>query len=65
MKGQPAAPASIQRRVRRLALLIGLSAVAIVLVILGLLTVHTLRYSELLHNMTTASEFNQDFKSLN
>ena len=63
MKGQPAAPASIQRRVRRLALLIGLSAVAIVLVILGLLTVHTLRYSELLHNVTTASEFNQDFKS--
>lgn len=55
-------PDSIQSRIRRLALgfsVIFLIAPAIMLV---LLIVHNNQYSRLLHNVTRASEFNQDFK---
>lgn len=56
-------PAPIQQTMNRLVLPVVLSVIAVVAAILILMTAHTMRYSELLHNVTTASEFNQDFKS--
>ncbi len=56
-------PDSIQSRIRRLALgfsVIFLIAPAFMLI---LLIVHNSQYSRLLHNVTRASEFNQDFKA--
>lgn len=63
MRRRAGRPASIQRRMRRLVLTVGVSIVAVAGAVLFLLSSHTLRYSELLHNVTTASEFNQDFKT--
>ena len=54
-------PDSIQSRIRRLAL--GFSVIFLIapVFMLILLIVHNSQYSRLLHNVTRASEFNQDF----
>ena len=56
-------PDSIQSRIRRLAL--GFSVIFLIapVFMLILLIVHNSQYSRLLHNVTRASEFNQDFKA--
>lgn len=55
-------PDSIQSRMRRMvAISCGFMA-AMLTVMLGLVLVHNNQYKNLLYNVTTASEFNQDFK---
>ena len=56
-------PDSIQRRLRRMVLAFGLPALAIVVAVLAMTLFYHRSYTDLLHNVTTASEFNQDFKS--
>ena len=62
MRKRPSGPAPIQRTMSRLVLPVVISA-ALFAVVLLLMTAHTMRYNALLHNVTTVSEFNQDFKS--
>lgn len=62
MRKRPSGPAPIQRTMSRLVLPVVISAALFAMVLL-LMTAHTMRYNALLHNVTTASEFNQDFKS--
>lgn len=65
MTGKPgerlAAP-SITYKMRRLVAAFAASAVVILATVMGLLTAYNRHYSGLLYNVTTASEFNQDFK---
>ena len=63
MRKRPSGPAPIQRTMSRLVLPVVISAALFAVVLLLLMTAHTMRYNALLHNVTTASEFNQDFKS--
>lgn len=63
MKLPRSGPAPIQQTMNRLVLPVVLSVIAVVAALLVLMTAHTMRYTDLLHNVTTASEFNQDFKS--
>ncbi len=53
---------SIQSRMRRLVAIFCAFLAAILMVMLALVLVHNSRYTGLLYNVTTASEFNQDFK---
>lgn len=55
-------PASIQNKMRWLVIVFTISAVLILMTVLGLLTAYNNHYSGLLYNVTTASEFNQQFK---
>ncbi len=63
MKKFPSGPAPIQQTMNRLVLPVVVSVIAVMTVLLVLMTAHTMRYNDLLHNVTTASEFNQDFKT--
>ena len=63
MRKRPSGPAPIQRTMSRLVLPVVISAALFAMVLLLLMTAHTTRYNALLHNVTTASESNQDFKS--
>ena len=53
----------VQRRMRRMVLAFGLPALLIVAAVLLMTFAYQRSYAALLHNVTTASEFNQDFKS--
>lgn len=53
---------SIQSRMRRLVAIFCAFLAAILMVMLALVLVHNSQYTGLLYNVTTASEFNQDFK---
>ncbi|MCI9120913.1 MAG: histidine kinase, partial [Oscillibacter sp.] len=53
---------SIQSRMRRLVIIFCGFMAAVLAVLLGLVLVHNSQYKNLLYNVTTASEFNQDFK---
>ena len=55
-------PDSIQSRLHRLAAVCCLFMAALLAVVLALVTAHNSQYKNLLYNVTTASEFNQDFK---
>lgn len=55
-------PDSIQSRMRRLVLLFCLFMTALLIIMLALVLVYNSQYTGLLYNVTTASEFNQDFK---
>lgn len=55
-------PPSIRDKMRRLAVAFAIPLIIILIAVLGLLTAYRSHYSGLLHNVTTASEFNQDFK---
>lgn len=55
-------PDSIQSRMRRMVVLCCGFMAAVLVVMLGLVLVHNSQYKRLLYNVTTASEFNQDFK---
>lgn len=55
-------PDSIQSRMRRLVIIFCGFMAAVLAVLLGLVLVHNSQYKNLLYNVTTASEFNQDFK---
>ena len=55
-------PDSIQSRMRRLVVIFCGFMAAILAVMLALVLVHNSQYKNLLYNVTTASEFNQDFK---
>lgn len=56
-------PHSIQSRMRRLVVVICGFMAAILVVMLTLLFINNGQYENLLYNVTTASEFNQDFKA--
>ena len=56
-------PTTIRSQMGRLVLAVCIPLVIILVVMLSLMVVHTQLYTDLLHNVTTASEFNQDFKS--
>ena len=58
-----AGPVTIRSKMNRLVLAVCIPLVIILVVMLALMVVHTQLYTDLLHNVTTASEFNQDFKS--
>ncbi len=58
-----AGPVTIRSKMNRLVLAVCIPLVIILVVMLSLMVVHTQLYTDLLHNVTTASEFNQDFKS--
>lgn len=55
-------PPSIQSKMRQLVVAFVIPAILVLATVLGLLTAYNRRYTGLLHNVTTASEFNQDFK---
>lgn len=55
-------PDSIQSRMRRLVIIFCGFMAAVLAVLLGLVLGHNSQYKNLLYNVTTASEFNQDFK---
>ena len=55
-------PDSIQSRMRRLVVIFCGFMAAIPAVMLVLVLVYNSQYKNLLYNVTTASEFNQDFK---
>ena len=59
----PSGPTTIRSQMSRLVLAVCIPLVIILVVMLSLMVVHTQLYTDLLHNVTTASEFNQDFKS--
>ena len=59
----PSGPTTIRSQMSRLGLAVCIPLVIILVVMLSLMVVHTQLYTDLLHNVTTASEFNQDFKS--
>lgn len=59
----PSRPASVQHRLRGLIFTFVLLAVLILAAAMFLLVRYNSRYKDLLYNVTTASEFNQDFKS--
>ena len=56
-------PRSIQSRMRRLAAVFCGFLTAVLAVTLALVFLYNSQYEELLYNVTTASEFNQDFKA--
>ncbi len=56
-------PASVQRRLRGLIFTFVLLAVLILAAAFSLLIRYNSRYKDLMYNVTTASEFNQDFKA--
>lgn len=56
-------PDSIQSRMRRLVVIFCGFMAAILVVMLALLFLNNSQYEDLLYNVTTASEFNQDFKT--
>lgn len=55
-------PTSVRNKMRWLVIAFALSAVLILVAVLGLLMAYNNHYSGLLYNVTTASKFNQDFK---
>ena len=55
-------PRSIQSRMRRLVAVFCVFLAAVLAVTLALVFLYNSQYKKLLHNVTTASEFNQDFK---
>ncbi len=55
-------PRSIQSRMRRLVAIFCVFLAAVLAVTLALVFLYNSQYKKLLHNVTTASEFNQDFK---
>ena len=55
-------PDSIQSRMRRMVVIFCGFMAAILAVTLTLVLTHNSQYKNLLYNVTTASEFNQDFK---
>ena len=55
-------PDSIQSRMHRLVVIFCAFAAVILTVMLALVLAHNSQYKNLLYNVTTASEFNQDFK---
>ena len=57
-------PPSIQSKMRKLAVAFVIPAMLVLAVILGLMMAYSKSYQGLLHNVTTVSEFNQDFKEL-
>lgn len=59
---RPQQEISIESRLRRLLLLFFLPLVAMIVALLLLMLSYNREYNELLHNVTAASEFNQDFK---
>ena len=56
-------PSSIQHRLRGLILTFVLLAALILAAAFSMMARYNSRYKDLLYNVTTASEFNQDFKS--
>lgn len=55
-------PPSIQNKMRQLVVAFSVPAIIVLATVLGLLTAYNAHYAGLLHNVTTTSEFNQDFK---
>ena len=55
-------PDSIQSRMRRMVVASGGFMAAVLAVTLALVLAYNSQYKNLLYNVTTASEFNQDFK---
>ncbi len=58
----PKPPATIEQRMHRLATAFSVLAAVILLSVLTMILTYNQHYSALLYNITTASEFNQDFK---
>ncbi|MDO5400946.1 MAG: sensor histidine kinase [Eubacteriales bacterium] len=56
-------PASISRQMRRLVYAFSALTAAVLLIAAATLLIYQTRYRGILHNLTTASEFNQDFKT--
>lgn len=61
-KTRRGAASSIEHKMRRLVVAFAIPAMLVLTIILGLLMAYNKSYQGLLHNVTTASEFNQDFK---
>lgn len=55
-------PVTLENKVQKLIMLFAIPMAVILIVTFSLLYSYSTSYSEVLHNMTTASEFNQDFK---
>ena len=56
------AKSSVQQQIRRIVIPVFVSAVLSMLLVVLLLLFHTSQYTRILHNVTTVSAFNQDFK---
>lgn len=55
-------PVTLENKIQKLIVLFAVPMAVILIVTFSLLYSYSTSYSEVLHNMTTASEFNQDFK---
>ncbi len=55
-------PVSFESRIRKMMMMFFIPVIVMLLVVFLALMVYVGRYSKILHNVTTASEFNQDFK---
>ncbi len=57
-----AAPVTFEQKLRKLMILLAVPVIGTILVTFAAFLAYAGRYREILHNVTTASEFNQDFK---
>lgn len=55
-------PVTLDSRIHRLIILFLIPMVGLILITFSVLFSYTTKYMDILHNVTTASEFNQDFK---
>lgn len=55
-------PVSLESRLRKLIILFVVPVVLLILITFSVLFSYGIKYSDILYNVTTASEFNQDFK---
>lgn len=55
-------PVTLEQKLRKLMIFLAVPVIGIILVTFAALLAYAGKYREILHNVTTASEFNQDFK---
>ena len=61
-KNHQSGPVTLESKIRKLIMLFAIPLVGVLVVTFSLLYSYSTSYTEVLHNVTTASEFNQDFK---
>ena len=58
----PGGPVTLEKRLRHLMFFFAVPLLIMILVLFVILFTYVGKYADILHNVTTASEFNQDFK---
>ena len=58
----PGGPVTLEKRLRHLMFFFAVPLLIMILILFVILFTYVGKYADILHNVTTASEFNQDFK---